>query len=43
MGYAMALVRLVNGLVDPAQTKMFAMSVSRLAEHMGLPRVLVML
>lgn len=41
LAYAMTLVRMVNGLVDPCQTKLFAMSVSRLATQVGLPRCLV--
>lgn len=39
--YSMAIVRLVNGLVEPLQQKMHAQSVAVLAEQLDLPRELV--
>ena len=39
--YSMALVRLVNGIVDAVQQKKFAAPVSDLAGKVALPRVLV--
>jgi hypothetical protein len=39
--YSMALLRLVNGVVDSFQQKKFASPVSDLAEKLALPRVLV--
>lgn len=38
---SMAILRFVNGLVDPAQTRGHAQSVSSLAEQMKLPRMFV--
>ncbi|KAL0081566.1 Las1-like-domain-containing protein [Phycomyces blakesleeanus] len=37
MMYAMAFVRFVNGIVDPAQTSTFALSIAAIAERLGLP------
>jgi hypothetical protein len=37
----MIMVRFVNGLIDPAQTKVHAMSVNALARRMQLPRIFV--
>ncbi len=39
--YSMALVRLVNGIVDAVQQKKFAAPVSDLAGQVALPRILV--
>ena len=39
--YSMALVRLVNGIVDAVQQKKFASPVSDLAGQVALPRILV--
>ncbi|KAI9223825.1 Las1-like-domain-containing protein [Blastocladiella britannica] len=39
--YALAIVRFVNGVVDPAQRKTYAQSVASLAERAGLPAWLV--
>lgn len=41
LSISMAIIRLVNGLIDPLQTKAKAMSVNGLAMKLGLPRVLV--
>ena len=41
MSYAMAIVRLVNGVADAAQKGKYAASVAGLAATAGLPRVLV--
>eukprot|EP01138_Halocafeteria_seosinensis_P004857 gb/GECG01004966.1/.p1 GENE.gb/GECG01004966.1/~~gb/GECG01004966.1/.p1 ORF type:complete len:661 (+),score=72.01 gb/GECG01004966.1/:1-1983(+) len=38
---SMAIVRMVNGLIDPLQTKAKAMSVNGIAKKLGIPRVLV--
>lgn len=35
--YGMAVIRFVNGLVDPAQKKLFAKSVTTIARTIGLP------
>ncbi|KAI8394233.1 Las1-like-domain-containing protein [Radiomyces spectabilis] len=35
--YAMAIVRFVNGMVDPEQTGSFAVSIAGLADRLGLP------
>ena len=39
--YAMAITRLVNGIVDPMQQASRALSVKRLAQSVGMPMVLV--
>ena len=39
--YAMAITRLVNGIVDPMQQASRALSVKRLAQSVGMPTVLV--
>jgi hypothetical protein len=39
--YSMALLRLVNGVLDPMQAKQHAQSVLTLAKQMQMPRVLV--
>ncbi len=41
LSYAMALTRLVNGIVDPLQQRARASSVARLAAEVGLPASLV--
>eukprot|EP00899_Mesostigma_viride_P001795 jgi/Mesvir1/11616/Mv00022-RA.1 len=41
MLYALAAIRLVNGVVDPAQTARFAKSIASLANNAGIPRLLV--
>lgn len=41
MQLALAITRLVNGIVDPAQKGKFAASVATLASNAGLPRILV--
>lgn len=38
MLYGMSIVRLVNGFVDSQQTKIYAQSISRLAEKVNIPR-----
>ncbi|KAI7871810.1 Las1-like-domain-containing protein [Spinellus fusiger] len=35
--YSMAIIRFVNGIVDTAQTGLFAMSIGAIAERLGLP------
>lgn len=37
LGLAMALTRLVNSLVDPLQTGLYARSISQIASELGLP------
>ncbi|CDO72746.1 hypothetical protein BN946_scf184990.g29 [Trametes cinnabarina] len=37
MGYASALIRLVNGLVDPLQLGAYARSINSIAQQLGLP------
>lgn len=37
LAYSMALIRFVNGLVDPAQTGPFARSIAGIATQIGLP------
>ena len=37
LAYSMALIRFVNGLVDPAQTGPFARSIAGIANQIGLP------
>jgi hypothetical protein len=39
--YSMALSRMVNGLVEPLQTGMYAVSIQQLARQIGLPEELV--
>lgn len=39
--YAAALIRLVNGLVDPLQLGAYARSITSLAQQLGLPPWLV--
>ncbi|PCH33291.1 Las1-domain-containing protein [Wolfiporia cocos MD-104 SS10] len=39
--YAAAIIRLVNGLVDPLQTRAYARSVASIAAQLGLPAWLV--
>ncbi|KAI9019464.1 Las1-like-domain-containing protein [Phycomyces nitens] len=36
--YSMAFIRFVNGMVDPAQTGTFAVSITTIAERLGLPQ-----
>lgn len=43
LALAMALTRLVNSLVDPLQTNMFARSIAELARQLDLPLSLVQL
>lgn len=43
MSYAMAVVRFVNGMVDPLQTGTYARPISHLAATLGLPASLVAL
>ena len=40
-GYATALIRLVNGLVDPLQQGVYARSIAGIAAQIGLPQWLV--
>ncbi|KAJ3513123.1 hypothetical protein NLJ89_g3127 [Agrocybe chaxingu] len=40
-GYAAAVIRLVNGLVDPLQVGTYARSISAIAQQLGLPNWLV--
>lgn len=39
--YATAIIRLVNGLVDPLQLGVFARSIASIAVQLGLPQWLV--
>lgn len=41
MVYSLAVLRTVNGLVDPGQKSKYAASVSSLAANIGLPTYLV--
>ncbi|PVG00284.1 Las1-domain-containing protein [Serendipita vermifera] len=40
-GYALAIIRFVNGLVDPLQTGMYARSIASIASQIGLPLAFV--
>ena len=41
MSYASAIIRLVNGLVDPLQSGAYARSIHSIAQQLGLPPWLV--
>lgn len=41
LAYSMAIIRFVNGFIDSQQTKMYAQSVSLLADRIGIPRWIV--
>ena len=41
MAYSAAVIRLVNGLVDPLQVGMYARSIHSIAQQLGLPAWLV--
>lgn len=41
MSYAAAIIRLVNGLVDPLQLGAYARSIASIAQQLGLPAWLV--
>ena len=41
MSYASAIIRLVNGLVDPLQLGAYARSIHSIAQQLGLPPWLV--
>ncbi|KAG8808567.1 rRNA-processing protein las1 [Serendipita sp. 401] len=40
-GYALAIIRFVNGLVDPLQTSKYARSIAMISSQIGLPLSLV--